>query len=533
MNSASDQLRADLAALQNFIVALHVQATTQDDAAPAPPYETKISTTTPSASPPSPQHHQQQNTDSLTKEAPTATDNTVATSLRQLREELQTTVAQLHAERGTVAQLRIQQRCDDATVQRLADEAETTRREMAQLISQRDSWQQRCATAEARHARCAEHYESVRDQLEALHERTREIAEHHRTLTATAAELRATAEQLMQENTRLHEQLQHHRAELQKRCGVEVDLHVAQQRVCAFEQQQAAWCDEMHRLRAYVEAVKEEYVAGARLVGAMRQKHAVLMAGLSQREAQCERWEKLFLSGALTAQRVTNADGISGYETCNESPSPPHEHTPAVIASASATATTTEPSNVDQDRAVEGRDGVAAPSAVFVMQLEAKVADLAVQLYAAHARAAAAEGQAAQLAQLHVVDAALLMELKAMICMLRPQAESMAQHNAELQVRLGTAESALVPLMEHVLLLAEMYTEACVRPPQVHQPPPPLPSLSPSTSAKECLAPTPGPHQRSSDAAASSSPTSASGGAYVPGKRHRLRAAALLPRRHE
>ncbi|KPI89554.1 hypothetical protein ABL78_1322 [Leptomonas seymouri] len=557
----ADQLRSDLASLQNFIATQYIRTTSASScAAESPPLTETQAECRDAASPPSSssgalidgaadQQHLLNGNQRCADEpaAAAASSSSPVTPLRQLQEELQVATAQLHTERAAAAQLRIRQRCDEAAVLRLTEHVEDAERQIAQLTSDCEAWKQRCATAEERGAKCVDHYTCVQEQVEAIQRQLKDVETLHGALTASAEELRRVGAQLTQKNEHLHAALKFHAAELLRLSSVEVDLRVAQQRLHAFEQQGENWVREMRHMGSYFNAVKAEYVSGMELVAALQQEHSTLEAALAQSEAQCKQWEQLFLEStwAPPHRRVGHKDPAGAAK-----PQCPPLSTEASTAATSMSADPQSlPSDLEEEEASlavdeshdEARNSRLRCTA-FTQQLEAKVADLAVQLFAAQARAAQAEQQVEQLMQRQVVDTVALMELKAMVCMLRPQAASLAAYNAQLQARLLATESMTEPLMEHVVLLARAYTEEVCRGRRYQ-----LCSRKHRAGGGDADAnrdDTMGADegdQRSStpstaalkDKDARSTVLASTERAHVPGKRYRLRVTALPPSRDE
>lgn len=447
-----------------------------------------------------------------------ATAPAAAETLRQLQAELSTVTDQLHAERAAVAQLRLQQRCDAATRQELLEESARAEATAASLSSQLAEWKRRGAAAEEAHAGCAAQYASVRAQVDGVQQCVREVQTQHTELRAAAAAAQRLVTTLTDEKAHLLGRLQARDAEVQELSSVAQDCAEARATAKALADRHEAWVAEVRAYTAYFEAAQEAYVRGLHHVVAVQQEHAALRDALARSEARCAAWEGLF------AQTPRG--------TCAPCDRATLENTPSVVevpevssSSSSARAEESRASaSVSTQRSaaclsVESAAAAASPDA-FVWMLEAKVADLALQLCDAQTRAAAAQRTADDVVRLSLADSAELMQLKSLVCALRPPAAAVAEHNAGLQARLLATEAFSDALLQHVLRLGEaLADEACQRCWAVA-------SIRGGGPPQSPLVP---PTLRSTPAVAAAQPTP-SRPSLVPGTRHRLRATALEPR---
>ncbi|CBZ26796.1 conserved hypothetical protein [Leishmania mexicana MHOM/GT/2001/U1103] len=385
-----------------------------------------------------------------------ATAAATTDKLRQLQRELGALTEQLHAEKAASAQLLLQQRCDAASRQELLDQAERADEKVADLTSQLAEWKRRCQAVEEAHAGCAGQYESVREQVECVQRHVAETQAQHVVLTARATEAQLLVSKLGDEKAQLQGTLRSRDAALLRLSGVELDRDEARARVQAFEAQHAEWVAEVCAYQRYFDSAREEYARGLRHVTAMHQEHEALREALAQSEARCVQWEKLFTDlrvGACAGFATTRADAAT-------------EEAAADVSGASSAVITVgavedgSPSSGSCCDASDCSDHPTAPfSAAFVSLLEAKVADLALRLCDAQARADAAERTAEDLSRLALADSTLLMHLKSVVCALRPQVDGVADHNAQLQARLLAAESFTDALMQHVVRLGEAFAD--------------------------------------------------------------------------
>ncbi|KAG5479372.1 hypothetical protein LSCM1_04632 [Leishmania martiniquensis] len=426
------QLNADLSALREFVLQhehqrrLASDAHVEADAVAAPPASNAILNA--------------------------AVAGTTADTVRQLQRELGTLTEQLHAEKAASAQLLLQQRCDTATVQELLDQAARADERVADLISQLAEWKQRCLAAEEAHAGCAGQYESVREQVEGMRRHVAETQAQHMALTATATEAQQLVSKLSDDKAQLQERLSSRDAALLRFSGIELDRDEARARVQAFEAQHAEWVTELRAYQRYFDSAREEYIRGVNHVAAVRQEHEALREALAQSEARCVQWEQLFSNlrvDACAGCAAAQADAAT-------------EETAADVSGASSAAAAVGAAQAVSGGGDASHTLVESPSssnAAFLKLLEAKVADLAVRLFEAQARAGAAEHAAEDLSRLSLADSALLIHLKSLTCALRSEVDGVADHNAQLQARLLATESFADALMQHVLRLGEAFAD--------------------------------------------------------------------------
>lgn len=486
---SEEQLQADLAVLRDLAVAQRLRESDEASAASAAAAEERGEGGSETA--------EQQVAHSHAKPSNTSSTATIPSSpadpLHHLREELQRATASLHDERATVAQLRIQERCDDAAVRRLTEQVEAAEQQRAAAESECNEWRKRATAAEAQLGSCFESAQQVQKQVEALQGRSRQLEAAHRVVMNATAAAQHTITKLMAENAHLHEAAVRRAAELQRLAGMEVEWQAAQQCVRDTAAQHESWVAATKKIAAYFEAAQTDFEEAMRLVAARREDYHALQAALAQREAQCTRWERLFRQQGFAGTQQTSLtdaatieDGTRGEEQSTDEALPTQESF----------------FHADTDE----REG---NNAAFAQQLEAKVADLAVSLFAAQTRADTAEERLQHVSQLSLTDAAVVTELRAALSVLRPQAEVLAAHNAALQARLLTAEALTEPLMEHVMAVAEAYTAEVCRSWQSR-----AAARSGATGADSA--------QKESKPVETPSTL---------GTRHRLRATALLPRR--
>ncbi|CAM38834.1 conserved hypothetical protein [Leishmania braziliensis MHOM/BR/75/M2904] len=393
--------------------------------------------------------------------APNASASTPAAAatadkIRELQRELCTLTEQLHAEKATSAQLLLQQRCDAASLQELLDQAARADEQVTDLTSQLAEWKRRCQTAEEAHAGCAGQYESVREQVECVQRRVAETQAQHAALTAIATEAQRLVSKLADDKAQLQDTLCSREEALLRLSGVELERDEACARVQAFEAQHTEWEAEVCAYQRYFDSAREEYVHGVRHVAAARQEHEALREALAQSEARCVQWEQLFIdlrTGACTGCAAARAD-VSMEEVA------------ADFSGASSTVIavgTAVENGPYSGSGSDASDRLVHPTSPFnvdfVPLLEAKVADLALRLCEAQARADAAEHTAEDLSRLSLADSTLLMHLKSLVCAHRPQVDGVADHNAQLQARLLAAESFADALMRHVVRLGEAFAD--------------------------------------------------------------------------
>lgn len=525
MSAFADQVCADLSTLRSFIAAQHFQtaaAADEGDAADVNPTGIKVQTlqySSPadtsrkrntlneltsknkcsidfSLSPPSCAEASRAVLNQTQQPIKAASDAALTSSVEQpqqqqqqlwqLHEELKVVTADLHTERAAVAQLRLQHRCSEAALQQLAQQAEDAQALLTQALTERDDWEKRCRAAENGNASYAEHLKCVRLQVDAIQKQVCDAAKEQQRLRAAAQELSDVVQELTHRNTRLHDRVRRNTAELLRLSSVETELHTAQQRIHGFEAEYEAWWSELRGVRDYFHSIKREYVEGMELITSLQRERETLAAALAQSEAQCSQWELLFQRNPPVPSASTDARALNAGASSNDEAEVEAEAAKTSITGASACVETPQKTPSDTKEAEEENNEeeneTRSPSlstgahtwhdashAVFTQQLEAKVADLAMQLYAAQARATRAEQHVQRLAQLHLTDSAVLLELKAILCVLRPQTEVLACNNAELQTRLLAAEGMVEPLMEHVLRLADAYTEEACRQAQQQQ----------------------------------------------------------------
>ncbi|CAC9485549.1 hypothetical protein conserved [Leishmania donovani] len=385
-----------------------------------------------------------------------ATVTTTADKLRQLQRELGALTEQLHAEKAASAQRLLQQRCDAASLQELLDQAARADEKVADLTSQLTEWKRRCQAVEEAHAGCTGQYESVREQVECVQRHAAETQAQHAVLTARATEAQRLVSKLADEKAQLQGTLRSRDAALLRLSGVELDRDEARARVQAFEAQHAEWVAEVCAYQRYFDSAREEYVRGLRHVASVRQEHEALREALTQSEARCVHWEKLFTdlsAGACAGFAATPADASTEEAAADISGA-----SSAVIAV--GVAEDGSPSSGGGCDASDCFDHPTSPfDAAFVPLLETKVADLALRLCDAQARADAAERTAEDLSRLSLADSTLLIHLKSLVCALRPQVDGVADHNAQLQARLLAAESFTDALMQHVVRLGEAFAD--------------------------------------------------------------------------
>ncbi|KAG5479757.1 hypothetical protein LSCM4_05764 [Leishmania orientalis] len=380
-----------------------------------------------------------------------AVAETTSDKARQLQRELGTLTEQLHAEKAASAQLLLQQRCDAASLQELLDQAARTDEQVADLTSQLAEWKRRCQAAEEAHAGCAGQYESVREQVECVLRQVAETQAQHAVLTATATEAQQLVLKLSDDKAQVQDTLRSRDASLLRLSGIELDRDEARARVQAFEAQHAEWVAEVRAYQRYFDSAREEYVRGVKHVAAVRQEHEALREALAQSKARCVQWEQLFANlrvGACAGCAAARADATTEDASADVSGA----------SSATAAVGATEGDSLGSGCGCDASQRLAEStpcSAAFVSLLEAKVADLALRLCDARARADAAEHSAEDFCRLSLADTSLLMHLKSLVCALRPQADAVAVHNAQLQARLLASESFTEALMQHVVRLGE------------------------------------------------------------------------------
>ncbi|KAK7200182.1 hypothetical protein NESM_000069100 [Novymonas esmeraldas] len=387
----------------------------------------------------------------VSDDATTTTD----AARQTLHIELSALTEQLHVEKAASAQLRLQQRCDAASLRELLDQAAHTQAQVSALTAQVAEWTRRCRIAEAAHANCASHYESVQEQVRGVQRRVLETEAQQALLTATAADVQRLVARLADDKAQLQATLHAREAALRQMAAVELERDEARAQVDALNAQHDAWLDDVRAYKRFFDAAREEYARGVHHVAVARLEHETLREALRLSEARCRQWEALF-SGPLRVGANTSGGAVSP----QQSPPPPAAAAAALQLGPAQETTAVErddDDDSDDDVCRTGTGGVTATpsSAAFVAHLEAKVVDLALRLRDAQDRADAAERTAAAVSCLSLADSALLIHLKALVCALRPQVEELAAHNAQLQTRLLASESFVEAAVQHAVRLGE------------------------------------------------------------------------------
>ncbi|KAG5505686.1 hypothetical protein JKF63_05021 [Porcisia hertigi] len=384
-----------------------------------------------------------------------AAAGTTADKLRSLQQDLGTLTEQLHAEKAVSARLLLQHRCDAASLEELLDQVVRVTKQVEDLTSELAEWKQRCQAAEAAHVGCAGQYESVREQVECVQQRVTETQAQHAVLSSTLTEAQQLLSKLADEKAQLMDTLRSRDAALLQLSGVELDRDEARARAQAFEGQHAEWVAEVREYQGYFDSAREEYVRGVHHVIAVRQEHEALREALAQSEARCAQWEQIFEDFCMHARAgcaSVRADAATDASV---------EHISSAVVAVAATEgdSAGSGSGSGPDASDHHADPASPPNVAFESLLEAKVADLALRLCDAQARAEAAEHTAGDLCRLSLADSTLLIYLKSLVCALRPQVDGLAEHNAQLQARLLAAESFTDALMQHVVCLGEAFAE--------------------------------------------------------------------------